>query len=107
LKLHLDAFEGVVNVKTIGERGLIELTYPKHNGKSVRTHRETLLVLFMMLPKKFSASNIKVLLNSIGNFGIDKNASPHLIMKFFSVAFSDNCKIVNVNNKKRLEIEKT
>jgi len=106
LDMKPEVFKGVIILSKVPKSNMVELTYPRDNGKKVRTHRETLLFLFMLLPKKFSAKEVSGLLKTVTNIEINPDASPHLIMKFFSVAFSDNCKIVNVGKKSKLVIEK-
>ena len=85
----------------------IEISYIKNTSKRVQAHRESLLLIYMLLPKKFSATEVTELLYTLPFIDINTNAYPQLIMKFFAFVFKDDCKVISKVKKSKLVIQKT
>ena len=85
----------------------IEISYIKNASKRVQAHRESLLLIYMLLPEKFSATEVTELLSTLPFIDINATASPQLIMKFFAFVFKDNCSIISKGKKSKLVIQKT
>ena len=101
--LSLKEHNGSIKIDEVGKKILIQ--YIRSPTKQVRIHRESLLLLYMLLPDKFTAKDITELISTLKFIDINSNAPPQLIMKFFAFVFKDSCSIIS-KGKSKIIIEK-
>ena len=104
--LSLQDHNGTIEINTLPDTSKIEIRHMSSPRKNVIIHRESLLLLYMLLPDTFSATEITELLKTLPFIDINVNASPQLIMKFFAFVFDKECKVISKGKKSKLTIQK-
>lgn len=105
--LSLQDHNGSIEINQLLDTKKIEIRYIQSARKNVIMHRESLVLLYILLPEKFSASEVTELINKLPFIDINENASPQLIMKFFAFVFKNDCKVISKGKKSKLVIQKT